>query len=177
MFSLSGERYYVKDFHQRWLLFAISSDSVIPYSTDGSLWGLMDLSVDGYTTECQFDCVWYTPGNKYAFTFLGEVNEVTGYEPGMEYVMMYEQGKKGMIRASDGKEILTCENVYCEEQYGYIVFMDAFDQLGVIDLAGNAMPGLAFTILHQLIAGNTAFLKIPIQTIQALGLSVSMEKC
>jgi len=114
MLDFGGNQYYVDAIlhYPNYPIYKIHSNSIIEFSPDGELWGLIDLEDGKYIIDPVYDSVSYTSGDTYAII----------------------NGQRLVDLSSDEPQIL---DEFGEVQYDYVVYSDANGKKGVMDIHGN----------------------------------------
>lgn len=116
MLDFEGNYNYCYSFNNEHSLFKIHSDSMIEFSPDGELWGIIDLEDGTYILDPVYESVSYTPGDIYAQI----------------------DGQRLVDLSTDEPQILPqIPDRYDPVQYDYVVYSDANGKEGVMDIHGN----------------------------------------
>ena len=133
MCDFAGNQYYVESYSLSYPLYQIHSDSKIAFSSDGMIWGLMDLSCGEVILEEVYDSVYVYMAGSFANVSSGEVDS----KDNLAYVSREEEA--GLINISTGETVVDCVYQAYRIEYEYIEFEDANDKWGLMDLDGNVL--------------------------------------
>ena len=176
MCDFAGNQYYVQSYSPSYPLYQIHSDSKIAFSSDGMIWGLMDLSSEEVILEEVYDSVYVYMAGQRGYISSGAVdlaNDDVSSADNLAYIRI--GGQAGFINISTGKTVVDCVYQSCRIEYEYIEFEDTNDKWGLMDLDGNILFEAKYDSIYCSPYGEFAVCKNGVNYIVDIDESVLME--